>query len=61
MTNEWTRRTRVLSHRTALGRRISIQGHESIYRAVSEHDGPAAATAMEQHLREVRQISTPNS
>ncbi|MET8648800.1 FadR/GntR family transcriptional regulator [Nocardia aurea] len=57
MTTEWTRRTRVLSHRTALGRRVSVQGHEMIYRAVSEHDGPAAAAAMEQHLREVREIS----
>ncbi|NUP26041.1 MAG: FadR family transcriptional regulator [Nocardia sp.] len=61
MTTEWTQRTRVLSHRTALGRRISIQGHESIYRAVSEHDATAATAAMEQHLREVREISTPNS
>lgn len=60
MTTEWTQHTRVLSHRTALGRRISIQGHELIYRAVSQHDGPAAAAAMEQHLREVREISTPN-
>ncbi|MEU1984839.1 GntR family transcriptional regulator [Nocardia sp. NPDC019395] len=59
MTTEWTRHTRVLSHRTALGRRISIQGHEQIYRAVSDHDAPAAAAAMEQHLREVREISTP--
>ncbi|MGW1742503.1 FadR/GntR family transcriptional regulator [Nocardia sp. NPDC001965] len=61
MTTEWTQRTRVLSHRTALGRRISIQGHESIYRAVSEHDATAATAAMERHLREVREISTPNS
>ncbi|MFI1460884.1 FadR/GntR family transcriptional regulator [Nocardia carnea] len=57
MTTEWTRHTRGLSHRTALGRRISVQGHQTIYRAVSEHDGPAAAAAMEQHLREVREIS----
>ncbi|MGW5384192.1 FadR/GntR family transcriptional regulator [Nocardia sp. NPDC003963] len=61
MTTEWTQRTRALSHRTALGRRVSIQGHEQIYRAVSEHDGAAAAAAMEQHLREVREISTSNS
>ncbi|WP_328391501.1 FadR/GntR family transcriptional regulator [Nocardia sp. NBC_00416] len=59
MTTEWTQRTRTLSHRTALGRRISIQGHEMIYRAVSDRDGAAAAAAMEQHLREVREISTP--
>ncbi|WP_280421075.1 FadR/GntR family transcriptional regulator [Nocardia carnea] len=57
MTTEWTRHTRILSHRTALGRRISVQGHEAIHRAVSGHDGPAAAAAMEQHLREVREIS----
>lgn len=60
MTTEWTQRTRALSHRTALGRRISVQGHELIYRAVSDHDGAAAAAAMEQHLREVREISSPN-
>lgn len=58
MTTEWTQRTRALSHRTPLGRRISIQGHETIYRAVAGHDGPAAAAAMEQHLREVREISS---
>lgn len=57
MTTEWTRHTRVLSHRTALGRRISVQGHQTIYRAVSAQDGAAAAAAMEQHLREVREIS----
>ncbi|NKY35069.1 FadR family transcriptional regulator [Nocardia speluncae] len=57
MTTEWTHRTRILSHRTALGRRISAQGHETIYRAASEHDGPAAAAAMQQHLREVREVS----
>ncbi|WP_280398820.1 FadR/GntR family transcriptional regulator [Nocardia carnea] len=61
MTTEWTRNTRVLSHRTALGRRISVHGHEMIYRAVAEHDGPAAAAAMEQHLREVREISSAPS
>lgn len=60
MTTEWTQRTRELSHRTALGRRISVQGHELIYRAVSDHDGAAAAAAMERHLREVREISSPN-
>ncbi|WP_433491823.1 FadR/GntR family transcriptional regulator [Nocardia grenadensis] len=60
MTTEWTQRTRALSHRTALGRRISVQGHELILRAVSDHDGAAAAAAMEQHLREVREISAPN-
>lgn len=59
MTTEWTQRTRALSHRTALGRRISVQGHELIYRAVCDHDGAAAAAAMEQHLREVREISSP--
>ncbi|WP_063130507.1 FadR/GntR family transcriptional regulator [Nocardia fusca] len=59
MTTEWTQRTRALSHRTALGRRISVQGHELIYRAVCDHNGAAAAAAMEQHLREVREISSP--
>ncbi|MET9213790.1 MULTISPECIES: FadR/GntR family transcriptional regulator [unclassified Nocardia] len=59
MTTEWTRHTRVLSHRTPLGRRISVHGHIEILRAVDAHDGPAAAAAMEQHLREVREISSP--
>ncbi|MEV3961631.1 FCD domain-containing protein [Nocardia sp. NPDC050193] len=43
MTTEWTQRTRALSHRTALGRRISVQGHELIYRAVAGRDGTAFA------------------
>ncbi|MFC4126843.1 FCD domain-containing protein [Nocardia rhizosphaerae] len=57
-TTEWTRHTRALSHRTPLGRRVSIHGHTAILRAVDAKDGPAAAAAMEQHLREVREIST---
>lgn len=58
MTTEWTRHTRVLSHRTPLGRRVSVHGHTQILLAVDDRDGPAAAAAMEQHLREVREIST---
>lgn len=57
MTSEWTERTRALSHRTALGRRISIAGHKLILDAVSAQDGPGAARAMEQHLQEVREVS----
>ncbi|MEV0335575.1 FadR/GntR family transcriptional regulator [Nocardia sp. NPDC050717] len=59
MTTEWTRRTRVLSHRTPLGRRVSVHGHREILRAIDANDGPGAAAAMEQHLREVREISSP--
>lgn len=58
MTTEWTRRTRTLSHRTRTGRRASARGHRSIFEAVARHDGAAAAVAMEQHLREVRELST---
>ncbi|MRH93099.1 GntR family transcriptional regulator [Nocardia sp. SYP-A9097] len=57
MTTEWTRRTRALSHRTKVGRRVSLQGHQLIYDAVAQHDGAGAALAMEQHLREVRELS----
>ncbi|WP_233608594.1 FadR/GntR family transcriptional regulator [Nocardia stercoris] len=57
MTTTWTRDTRTLSHRTSEGRRISLDGHHRIYAAVSRHDGRAAAAAMEQHLREVHEIS----
>ncbi|WP_330179788.1 GntR family transcriptional regulator [Nocardia sp. NBC_01503] len=57
MTAEWTRRTRTLSHRTRVGRRISLHGHHLIYDAVARQDGEAAAAAMEQHLREVRELS----
>ncbi|GGK40142.1 FadR/GntR family transcriptional regulator [Nocardia camponoti] len=60
MTTAWTRRTRVLSHRTPLGRRVSLHGHMEILRAVDANDGPSAAAAMEQHLREVREISSPH-
>ncbi|WP_280262452.1 FadR/GntR family transcriptional regulator [Nocardia wallacei] len=56
-TTEWTERTRILSHRSRLGRRVSIQGHRLILAAVSAHDGPAAAAAMEEHLRDIREIS----
>ncbi|WP_410872150.1 FadR/GntR family transcriptional regulator [Nocardia sp. A7] len=58
MTTEWTRHTRVLSHRTPLGRRVSLHGHTQILQAIDNRDGPTAASAMEQHLREVREIST---
>ena len=58
MTTEWTRHTRALSHRTPLGRRVSVHGHTQILLAIDDRDGPAAAAAMEQHLREVREIST---
>ncbi|MVU77762.1 GntR family transcriptional regulator [Nocardia sp. ET3-3] len=57
MTTEWTRRTRTLSHRSRHGRRLSLAGHHRIYEAVAVHDGAGAAAAMEQHLREVREIS----
>ncbi|MFF2551079.1 FadR/GntR family transcriptional regulator [Nocardia sp. NPDC058058] len=57
MTTEWTRRTRTLSHRTKRGRRVSLDGHRLIYEAVTRHDGASAAAAMEQHLREVRELS----
>ncbi|WP_405138593.1 FadR/GntR family transcriptional regulator [Nocardia sp. NBC_01388] len=59
MTTDWTRRTRALSHRTKLGRRISLRGHHLIYDAVARRDGMAAAAAMELHLREVRDLSIP--
>ncbi|GAB2517755.1 FadR/GntR family transcriptional regulator [Nocardia heshunensis] len=57
MTTEWTRNTRTLSHRTRPGRRLSLDGHHRIYAAVTGHDGPGAAAAMQQHLREVRELS----
>lgn len=56
MTTSWTERTRELSHKTQLGRRISIQGHHAIYDAVAARDGAGACAAMEQHLRDVREI-----
>lgn len=57
MTTDWTRRTRILSHRTRHGRRLSLDGHHRIYEAVAVQDGAAAAAAMERHLREVRELS----
>ncbi|WP_369639037.1 FadR/GntR family transcriptional regulator [Nocardia sp. JMUB6875] len=59
MTTDWTRRTRTLSHRSRHGRRLSLDGHHRIYEAVAAHDSAAAAAAMAQHLREVREVSSP--
>ncbi len=56
MTASWTERTRELSHSSALGRRISIEGHRSILAAVVARDADAAGAAMERHLREVKEI-----
>lgn len=61
MTTDWTHRTRALSHRTRHSRRLSIGGHHLIYQAITRHDGPAAAAAMERHLHEVRQLSTTSA
>ncbi|WP_241249416.1 FadR/GntR family transcriptional regulator [Rhodococcus sp. X156] len=57
MTMTWTEPTRALSHRTALGRRISVDGHRAIFAAVLSQDGPGAAAAMTRHLQDVRELS----
>ncbi|MET4783132.1 FCD domain-containing protein [Glaciihabitans sp. UYNi722] len=56
MTTDWTEETRGLSHATRTGRRISIEGHISIYEAVGRRDADAASAAMEKHLLDVRNI-----
>ncbi|WP_128377134.1 FadR/GntR family transcriptional regulator [Streptomyces cavernae] len=61
MTTEWTKKTRELSHQTLLGRRVSVSGHHTIYEAISARDADMAAAAMERHLREIREVSSPHS
>lgn len=56
MTSDWTNATRSLSHATRTGRRISIDGHREIYEAIARRDAEAAASAMERHLRDVRDV-----
>lgn len=56
MTSDWTQSIRSLSHATRAGRRVSIDGHEEIFRAVVAHDVEAATAAMELHLHAVREI-----
>lgn len=56
MTSDWTAELRKHSHATKGGRRASVRGHRAIFEAVQAHDGPAARLAMEDHLREVREL-----
>jgi GntR family transcriptional repressor for pyruvate dehydrogenase complex len=56
MAGEWTSEVRQHSHATKEGRRISVRGHRAIFGAVQAHDGMAARQAMEDHLRDVREL-----
>lgn len=53
LTNNWISGVRSSSHATRSGRRMSVDGHRSIYDAVCAADSGAATRAMEQHLRDV--------
>lgn len=53
MTSSWTAELRLRSHATAMGRRLSIDGHHRILEAVERHDATAAGIAMRDHLSEV--------
>lgn len=56
MTGEWTLPMRARSHATHADRQSSIDGHARILRCVEAHDAAGAEAAMEQHLRDVREI-----
>lgn len=56
MASEWTGEVRQHSHATKEGRRASVRGHRAILDAVAAHDGLAARQAMEDHLRDVREL-----
>lgn len=50
---------RLASHRTVDRRRTSLAGHRAILEAVRTGDAEAARAAMDAHLAEVQEISTP--
>lgn len=56
MTSRWTESLRRHSHATPEGRLRSLEGHRAIYRAVAARDAEAAATAMDEHLSEIREV-----
>lgn len=56
MASEWTGEVRQHSHATKEARRASVRGHQAIFDAVQAHDGLAARQAMEDHLRDVREL-----
>lgn len=56
MASEWTSEVRQHSHASREGRRASVRGHQAIFDAVQAHDAAAARQAMEDHLREVREL-----
>lgn len=56
LASEWTGEVRKHSHSTRHGRCASVRGHQEIFDAVRTHDGLAARRAMEDHLRDVREL-----
>jgi GntR family transcriptional repressor for pyruvate dehydrogenase complex len=56
VTSRWTESVRRHSHATPEGRLRSLEGHRAIYRAVAARDAEAAATAMDEHLSEIREV-----
>lgn len=56
MASEWTGEIRQHSHATKDARRSSVRGHRAIFEAVQAHDGIAARQAMDDHLRDVREL-----
>ena len=56
MASEWTSEVRQHSHATKAARRLSVRGHQAIFDAVQAHDGLGARQAMEDHLRDVREL-----
>ncbi len=53
----WTGDVRRRSHTTRRARRISLDGHRTIYAAVLARDGAAAAAAMTEHLTDVAALT----
>jgi DNA-binding FadR family transcriptional regulator len=56
MANVWTSEVRAHSHATKEARRSSVRGHRAIFEAVQAHDGLGARQAMDDHLRDVREL-----
>jgi GntR family transcriptional repressor for pyruvate dehydrogenase complex len=56
MASEWTGEVRQFSHSTKRARRVSVRGHQAIFDAVQAQDGLAARQAMDDHLRDVREL-----
>ncbi|MGC5247737.1 FadR/GntR family transcriptional regulator [Gordonia sp. DT219] len=61
LTNEMVRSVRLRSHSTRAGRRRSVEGHQQLLRAITDHDVPTAVAAMRDHLGDVARLVEESS